>query len=367
LKCTSLYTLKFRRAGILTFVSNYPATRILATGLAIGLAALITASALADSGMQVVERWKIGGGGGWDYLTVDTAHRLFLSRGTQVDVVDTRSGKVIGSIPDTQGVHGIALAPDLHRGFTSNGRADSVTAFDLDTLQTIQEMKLPGHNPDSILYEPKGKHVFTFDGRSKDVTVLDAATLAVVTTIPVPDKPEFSADDHAGHIFVNIESAPGQMVEIDSRKLTVLATWPLPGCNSPSGLAIDRPHHRLFSVCDGNVMAITNSETGAQVAQVPIGKGPDAAAYDEKRGLVFSSNGEGTLTVIRQQSADHYSVLETVKTQAGARTMALDPGTGRVYLVSAEFGPAPPATPEQPRPRPTVVADSFTVLVVAAH
>lgn len=348
-------------------MSKIPASRIIAPGLALAVAALFTASALADSGMQVVERWKIGGGGGWDYLTVDAAHRLFLSRGTQVDVVDTHTGKVIGTIPDTQGVHGIALAPDLHRGFTSNGRADSVTAFDLGTLKTIQEMKVPGHNPDSILYEPKGKHVFTFDGRSKDVTVLDATSLAVVKTIPVPDKPEFSQDDHAGHVFVNIESDPGQMVEIDSRKLTVMATWPLPGCNSPSGLAIDRAHHRLFSVCDGNVMAVTNSETGAQVAQVPIGKGPDAAAYDDKRGLVFSSNGEGTLTVVKQDSPNRYSVLENVRTQAGARTMALDAATGRVYLVTAEFGPPPAPTPQQPRPRPTIVPDSFTVLVVASH
>lgn len=348
-------------------MSKIPASRIIAPGLTLAVAALFTASALADSGMQVVERWKIGGGGGWDYLTVDAAHRLFLSRGTQVDVVDTHTGKVIGTIPDTQGVHGIALAPDLHRGFTSNGRADSVTAFDLGTLKTIQEMKVPGHNPDSILYEPKGKHVFTFDGRSKDVTVLDATSLAVVKTIPVPDKPEFSQDDHAGHIFVNIESDPGQMVEIDSRKLTVMATWPLPGCNSPSGLAIDRAHHRLFSVCDGNVMAVTNSETGAQVAQVPIGKGPDAAAYDDKRGLVFSSNGEGTLTVVKQDSPNRYSVLENVRTQAGARTMALDAATGRVYLVTAEFGPPPAPTPQQPRPRPTIVPDSFTVLVVASH
>ncbi|HEV2701995.1 MAG TPA: hypothetical protein VGV09_10220 [Steroidobacteraceae bacterium] len=347
-------------------MSNRP-TRILASGLALGVAALCTANAFADSGMQVVERWKIGGGAGWDYLTVDTSHRLFLSHGTQVDVVDTHTGKVIGTIPDTQGVHGIALAPDLHRGFTSNGRADSVTAFDLDTLKTLQEKKIAAHNPDAILYEPKGKHVFTFDGRSKDVTVLDAASLAVVATIPVPDKPEFSADDHAGHIFVNIESDPGQMVEIDSAKLTVTATWPLPGCNSPSGLAIDRKHHRLFSVCDGNVMAVTNSETGAQVARVPIGRGPDAAAYDDKRGLVFSSNGEGTLTVVKQESADHYSVADTVKTQAGARTMALDPATGRVYLATAEFAPAPAPSASQPRQRPTMVPDSFTVLVVSAH
>ena len=347
---------------------THRAARTLGVVLALAAASAgLGAAAQADSGMQVLQRWKLGGVGGWDYLTVDSRHRLFLSRGTQVDVVDTQSGKVVGTIPDTQGVHGIALAPDLHRGFTSNGRADSVTVFDLDTLKTIQEVKVPAHNPDCILYDPVGKHVFTFDGRSKDVTVLDAATLAVVATIPVPDKPEFAQDDHAGHIFVNIESDPGQMVVIDSRKLTVQSTWPLPGCNSPSGLAIDRAHRRLFSVCDGNVMAVTNGASGAQVAQVPIGRGPDAAAYDEKRGLVFSSNGEGTLTVVRQESADHYRVLDTLKTQAGARTMALDAATGRVYLVTAEFGPAPAATPEQPHPRPTPLPDSFTVLVVGSH
>jgi YVTN family beta-propeller protein len=349
-------------------VSTHRLARTIALSVTLGLAAtLMAASAPADSGLQVVQRWMIGGAGGWDYLTVDLTHRLFLSRGTQVDVVDTQSGRVLGTIANTQGVHGIALAPDLHRGFTSNGRADSVTAFDLDSLKTLQETKVPGHNPDAILYEPKGKHVFTFDGRSKDVTVLDAATLAVVSTLPVPDKPEFAQDDHAGHIYVNIESDPGQMVVIDSRKLTVQSTWPLPGCNSPSGLAIDRAHHRLFSVCDGNIMAVTNADTGAQVAQVPIGKGPDAAAYDEKRGLVFSSNGEGTLTVVKQESADRYSVLDTVKTQAGARTMALDPSNGRVYLVTAQFGAPPAATAETPHPRPAPLPDSFTVLVVGTH
>jgi YVTN family beta-propeller protein len=333
----------------------------------LGVVLAFAVVAHADSGLQVQQRWKLGGVGGWDYLTVDSQHRLFLSRGTQVDVVDTRTGKLVGTIPNTQGVHGIALAPDLHRGFTSNGRADSVTVFDLDTLKIIQEVKVPAHNPDCIVYDPVGRHVFTFDGRSKDVTVLDASTLAVVTTIPVPDKPEFAQDDHAGHLFVNIESDPGQMVVIDSAKLAVQSTWPLPGCNSPSGLAIDRAHHRLFSVCDGNVMVVTNGDSGAQVAQVPIGRGPDAAAYDEKRGLVFSSNGEGTLTVVHQESADHYRVLATVKTQVGARTMALDPVTGRVYLVTADFGPPPSPTPEQPHPRPTPLPDSFTVLVVGSH
>jgi len=317
--------------------------------------------------MEVLQRWKIGGDGGWDYLTVGAAHRLFLSRGTRVDVVDTDSGTVIGTVADTLGVHGIALAPDLHRGFTSNGKADSVTAFDLETLKTLQEVKVPAHNPDAILYEPAGKHVFTFNGKSKDVTVLDAQTLAIVATLPVPDKPEFAADGGDGRIYVNIESEPGQMVVIDSRKLVVEATWPLDGCDSPTGLAIDRTHHRLFSVCDGKVMAITNAESGKAVARVPIGEGPDAAAYDAKRGLVFSSNGEGNLTVVRQKSADRYDVVATVPTQRGARTMALDPATGTVYLVTSEFGTPPAATADQPHPRPQPIPGSFTVLVVGSH
>jgi len=317
--------------------------------------------------MEVLQRWKIGGDGGWDYLTVGAAHRLFLSRGTRVDVVDTDSGTVIGTVADTLGVHGIALAPDLHRGFTSNGKADSVTAFDLETLKTLQEVKVPAHNPDAILYEPAGKHVFTFNGKSKDVTVLDAQTLAIVATLPVPDKPEFAADGGDGRIYVNIESEPGQMVVIDSRKLVVEATWALDGCDSPTGLAIDRTHHRLFSVCDGKVMAITNAESGKAVARVPIGEGPDAAAYDAKRGLVFSSNGEGNLTVVRQKSADRYDVVATVPTQRGARTMALDPATGTVYLVTSEFGTPPAATADQPHPRPQPIPGSFTVLVVGSH
>jgi YVTN family beta-propeller protein len=329
---------------------------------------MLAHAAAADPGMDVVQRWKLGGNGGWDYLTLDSAaHRLFISRATRVDVVNTQTGQVVGSIADTQGVHGIAFAPDLHRGFTSNGKGDSITVFDLDSLKIIREVKITAHNPDSILYEPSGKHVFTFNGKSKDVTVLDASTLAVVATIPVPDKPEFAVNDRAGQIFVNIESAPGQMVVIDSRKLAVKATWPLAGCDSPSGLAMDRVHRRLFSVCDDKVMAVTNADNGSSVARVPIGEGPDAAAFDEKRSLVLSSNGEGSLTLVREESPDRYQVADTVKTQRGARTMALDSAGGKVYLVTADFAPAPAATPEQPRPRPVPVPDTFTVLVVNIH
>jgi YVTN family beta-propeller protein len=335
--------------------------------LATGLITVSIAAGASAPNMAIQQHWKLGGAGGWDYLSVDAKGRLFISRATRVDVVSVESGKLVGSIPDTEGVHGIAFAPGLNRGFTSNGRANSVTAFALDTLKVIKEAKVSGRNPDAILYEPAGKHVFTFNGASKDVTVLDASSLAVIATIPVPDKPEFAAQDGRGQIFVNIESDPGQMVVIDAQKLTVKSTWALPGCNSPSGLAIDSKHRRLFSVCDGKVMAVTDAVNGKQVALVPIGEHPDAAGYDQKRGLVYSSNGEGTLTVVHQDAADRYTVVQTLPTQRGARTMALNEATGKVYLATADFGPAPAATAEQPHPRPALVPDSFVVLVVGAH
>jgi YVTN family beta-propeller protein len=337
-------------------------------GLVAALVAGTAGSAPANSDLQVLQRWKVGGAGTWDYLTLDAAgKRLFVSRSTRVDVISTDSGKVTGTIPNTLGVHGIALAEDTKRGYTSNGKADSVTVFDSDSLAVIREVKLAAHNPDAILYEPVGKHIFTFNGKSKDVTVLDASSLEVVATLAVPDKPEFAVDDGNGHIFVNIESEAGQMTVIDSRKLSVIRTFPLPGCATPSGLAIDKAHHRLFSVCDGKIMVVTDADTGKQVARVPVGEGPDAAAFDPKRGLVFSSNGDGTLTVVREESADRYSVQATVPTQRGARTMALDPATGKVYAVTADFGPPPAATPEQPHPRPVPVPDTFTVLVIGAR
>jgi YVTN family beta-propeller protein len=339
------------------------------SALCIGFVIAPAASQAADAAaMQVLQHWQLGGEGGWDYLIADPAkERLFISRGTRVDVFDIQAGKIIGSIADTAGVHGIALAPGLNRGYTSNGRANSVTAFALDSLKVLQEVKIPGSNPDAILYEPAGKHVFTFNGASKDVTALDGATLAVVATIPVPDKPEFAVEDGRGEIFVNIESDPGQIAVIDGKKLAIKAVWPLPGCNSPTGLAIDTAHRRLFSVCDGKVMAVTDASSGKQVALVPIGEHPDAAAFDEKRGIVYSSNGEGTLSAIHQDSADKYSVVGTVATQRGARTMALDAKTGKVYLVTAEFGPVPAPTAAQPRPRPAVIANSFVVLEVGGR
>lgn len=322
--------------------------------------------ARADAKASVVSTWTVGGAGGWDYLTLDPkSSRLFISRATRVDVLDTVSGKVVGSIANTNGVHGIALAPDLNRGYTSNGKGDSVTAFDLHSLSVIKEAPVGGHNPDAILYDPVGKHVFTFNGRSKDVTVLDADSLAVVRTLPVPDKPEFAVTDGAGKIYVNIESDAGQIVVIDSRKLAVEATWPLPGCASPSGLALDNKHHRLFSVCDGKVMAVTDALNGKQIAKVAIGEGPDAAAFDSTHGLAFSSNGEGTLTIVRQETPDRYRIDQTLVTKRGARTMALNETNRKAYLVTSDFDPAPAPSAEQPHPRATPKADTFTVLVVA--
>ncbi len=325
-----------------------------------------TAAPAGDAAYAVVDRWMPGGAGGWDYLTADAPrHRLFVTRGDRVEVLDTDSGKVIGAIANTAGIHGVALAPDLKRGYTSNGRANSVTEFDYDTLAVLREVAVPGANPDAILYQALGHHLFTFNGRSKDATVFDARTLAVIATLPLPDKPEAAVDDGNGRVYVNIESEQGQLAAIDTATLALAATWPLPGCTRPTGLALDSANGRLFSVCSSNVMAVTDAKTGRQVVRVPIGAGPDAAAYDAAHRLVFSSNGEGTLTVVREVSPDEFSVAAIVTTQRGARTMALDPATRRIYLVTADFGPAPPATPEQPHPRPAPRPDSFTVLVAA--
>ena len=332
----------------------------------LSLAAALSATAVAAPAYQITDRWQLGGTGGWDYLTVESArHRLFLSRGDHVDVVDTTSGKVVGRIGPTAGVHGVALAPDLGRGFTSNGKSNSITEFNLETLAVLRDVPIAGENPDAILYEAGHHRLYVFNGRSRDALVLDAGTLAIVKKLPMPDKPEFAQDDGHGHVYVNIESEHGQLLRIDTATLAIDAVWDLPGCASPSGLALDRAHQRLFSVCDGKVMAVTDAATGRQVARVAIGEGPDAVEYDAAQGLVFSSNGEGTLTVVRQDSADRYHVLTQLPTQKGARTMALDPATRRVYLVTAAFGAAPAATEEQPHPRPAILPDSFTVLVAA--
>lgn len=312
---------------------------------------------------EVINHFAVGGEGGWDYLAFDdVAGRLFISRGTHVLVLDPSNGKQLGDIPDTPGVHGIALAQDLGLGFISNGRAGTVTIFDLKTLKKTGDVKA-GTNPDAILYDRSSQRVFAFNGRSSDATVIDAAKASVLATIPLGGKPEFAASDEKGHVFVNIEDK-SELVELDAQKMTVLARWPLTGCEEPSGLAIDREKQRLFSVCDNKTMAVTDATNGKVVATVPIGQGPDAAAYDPAIHTAFSSNGEGSLTVVQQESADKYAVAQTVTTARGARTMALDSKTHTIYLVTAKFGPAPEPTKDQPHPRPIMEPGSFEVIVV---
>src|SRR5215831_499623 len=326
----------------------------------------LTAGALAAAGpgYHVVTTYKLGGEGGWDYLTADAAaRRLYISRGTHVIVLDLDSGKNVGDIPDTPGVHGIALAPDLGRGFTSNGREGTVSIFDIKTLASAGEKVKVGENPDAILYDPATKRVFTFNGRSQDSTAIDASTGKVLGTIKLDGKPEFAASDAKGMIFVNIEDK-SELVAIDPNKLEIKSKWPLAPCTEPSGLAIDRKNRRLFVGCDNKMMAVVDADTGKVLATPAIGEGVDATAFDEGSGLAFASCGEGVLTVVKEDSPNQFTVVENVPTQQGARTMALDSKTHNVYTVTAKFGPPPAATADNPRPRRSIVADSFVVLVV---
>lgn len=330
---------------------------------------IMTAAAQAQrtgaAGYHMVRQISVPGDGGWDYLAYDPGtHQLFVSHGTEVDVVNPDSGTVVGRIPDTPGVHGIAFAPELDRGFVSDGRDTSVTIFDLHSLAVLQRVRVTGQNPDAIMYEPVTHRVFTFNGRSANATALDARTGAVLGTIALGGKPEFSVADGQGGVFVNIEDQ-GEVVAFDAGTLSERARWILPGCEEPSGLAYDAAHARLFSACGNGRMVILDSRSGRLVASVPIGDGVDAARFDAATGLAFASNGEGTLTVIREVTPDSFRVQETVQTQPGARTMELDPVTHRVFLSVASFGRVPAATAQQPRPRRTVVPGSFRVLVLA--
>jgi DNA-binding beta-propeller fold protein YncE len=331
--------------------------------LALFITLLATFSAAADSGYHVIKTYKLGGEGGWDYLTLDSStRRLYISRATHVIVIDADSGKPIGDIPDTPGVHGIALAPDLGRGFVSNGREGTVTIFDIETLKPITKVKV-GDNPDAILYDPATKRVFTFNGKSHDSTAIDGAKGTVLGTIKLEGKPEFAASDGKGEIFVNIEDK-SQLDAIDPNKLEVKSRWPLAPCEEPSGLSMDRKNRRLFAGCDNKMMAVVDADNGKVLATPAIGDGVDATAFDESTGLAFASCREGVLTVVREDSPSKFSVVENVKTQEGARTLALDEKTHQVFVVTAKFGPAPAATPEQPHPRPTILPDTFVVLVL---
>ncbi|HEY2499049.1 MAG TPA: YncE family protein [Candidatus Angelobacter sp.] len=313
---------------------------------------------------EVKQKYVLGGDGGWDYLTFDPAgKRLFISRATHVMVVDPYKGSVVGDIPDTPGVHGIALAQDLGKGFTSNGRENTVTVFDLKTLKQTAKIKIDGENPDAILYDPASKHVFTFNGRSKNATVIDADKGTIVATIPLDGKPEFGVADGKGMVYVNIEDKSEQ-TSIDAKKAVVVKTWPLAPCEEPSGLAMDQKHRRLFAGCSNKMMAIVNADSGKVITTVPIGEGVDANGFDPETQLAFSSNGrDGNLTVVHEDSPDKFSVVENAPTQKFARTMALDTTNHDVYEVTADIEEAPPAK-EGERPRRNMKPGTFTLLVV---
>jgi YVTN family beta-propeller protein len=318
-----------------------------------------------QSGYKVIGQVRLGGDGGWDYLNADTTTgRLFISRGSHVQVMDMQKRTLAGDIPNTSGVHGIALAHEFHKGYISDGRDTAVTVFDIATLKTLRVVKIKGLNPDAIMYEPVSKRILTFNGRSNDATAIDAATDSVVGTIALGGKPEFPQADGHGNVYVNIEDK-STITGFNASTLKTIKTWPIAPGEEASGLAIDRARHLLFSVAGNKLMVISDYEAGKVVATDSIGEGPDGAAYDSDRSLAFSSNGrDGTITVVRVDAPGSSTVLENVKTQRGARTISLDPKSHLLYLPTAEFGKAPEPTAENPRPRPQMVPGSFTILIV---
>lgn len=329
------------------------------------VALLVLTVVFADSGYHQVKKIAIGGDGGWDYLTDDSANgRLYVSHGTEVDVVDTKTGEIAGKITGLKGVHGIALASEFGRGFISNGQSGTVTIFDLKTLNKIGEDVAAGKNPDAIIYDPASKRVFAFNGRGSDATAIDAEKGTVAGTVALEGKPEFAAADGAGHVYVNIEDK-SMVFDIDSQKLTVVHRWPLAPCEEPSGMAMDAKQRRLFAGCHNKMVAVMDADTGRIVATPPIGTGVDATWFDPGTGFVFNSCGDGTLSVAHEDSPDKFTVVEAVQTQPGARTMALDTRTHNVFLAIAEFEPAPAPTPGQPRARRKMVPGTFGVLEFA--
>jgi DNA-binding beta-propeller fold protein YncE len=334
---------------------------------AIALAFPFIAAAAAPR-YAVVQRYAVGQSGGWDYLTYSAdGHRLYVSRFDRVLVIDADTGKIEATITGTNGVHGVALVPKLGRGYTSNGRADTLTEFDLATSKVLRTIPVGGHNPDALIYDPASGHLFAFDGRSNEASVVNPVAGKLVAKIALSGKPEYAASDGAGNVYVNIEDT-AQLARIDSATNKVIAVWKLADCEEPSGLALDTAHHRLFSVCQNKHMAVTDAQSGKPVASVAIGEGPDAAGFDAKRGLIYSANGhDGTLTVVHEDDPDRYRVIANVPTQKSARTLALDTDGNRIFTVAAEFGPRPAPTKNQPHPRPTIVDGSFAVLVIGNH
>lgn len=317
------------------------------------------------SDYKVVHRFPVEGDGRWDYLCVDeSSARVFISHGTVVNVVDENDGSLLGTIPDTRGVHGIAIANDLNKAFISNGMDSSVTVVDLKSLAFAARINVTGQNPDAILYDPYSHRVFVYNGRSANATVIDGSSNKVVSTIRLDGKPEASVTDRKGNVYVNIEDK-SEIQRINSATLKVEQTWSIAPGEEPSGLALDNENHRLFAVCSNKMMVVIDALSGKVIATLPTGDGTDGAAFDPVLKRAYSSNGEGTMTVVQEVSPDEYKVLENVATQQGARTIAIDTKTHHLFMTTAEYGPVPEKTPENPRPRPPLKPGSFVLLDIA--
>jgi DNA-binding beta-propeller fold protein YncE len=314
-----------------------------------------------DSSYRLLKKLTLGGEGGWDYFEVEpgTGH-VFIPRGSHILVVDSE-GKQVADIPGVKGAHAIVFAPELKRAFLSTD--GTVTILDLGTMKVASEVSLNGKDPDAILYDASVKRVFTFNGGgSKDATAIDAETGKILGSVPLGGKPETAQGDGAGHVYVNVEDK-NRIVAFDAKTLKVLNTWPVSPCEEPAGMAIDVAHQRLFAGCHNQLMAVVDYTKGKVVATIPIGKGIDANRFDPGTGFAFASCGDGTITVAHEDSPDKYTVVQTIQTQRGARTMALDAKNHNVYTVTAEFGPPPAPTPERPHPYPTVISKTFTLLI----
>jgi YVTN family beta-propeller protein len=336
---------------------------MLLVGCALALSLNQESLAQDGPGYHVLRSIHIGGEGGWDYIAVNPElRRIYVSHGMLVNILDESTGDSVGVIPNTPGVHGIAFAPSFGKGYTSNGRANTVSVFNLQTNDVLSEVKT-GQNPDAIMYEPFSKTIFVCDGRSHDATVIDPSSDTVLTVVPLGGKPEAPVSDGAGNIYVNIEDK-SEVAHISAKTFTVEHRWTLGKGESPSGIAMDRSTGRLFVGCDNKLMVVVDARSGAVVAQLPIGEGCDGVAFDPETRYAFSSNREGTLTMVYEESPDSFRVVANVPTKRGARTLTFDEKTHHIFLPTAELEPPPPPTKENPRPRPRIVPGTFEVLEV---
>ena len=331
---------------------------------------IVTVLAIACFGISVGQNFKVSkkisvaGDGGWDYLTVDNASQhLFVSHGDVVNVIDLKTDKTIATIQDTKGVHGIAIVNDFNKAFITCGKDNTISVVDLTTFVLIEKVKIEGQKPDAIIYNKFSKYVFSFNGKSNDATVLDAKTNKIVKTIPFGGKPEFAVTNGNNLLYVNVKDK-NEIKTVDTKTLEVTATFSVAPGDEPTGLAIDTKAYRLFSVCGNKMMLVLDSKTGKLIQNIPIGDGCDGVIFDAKNSLVFTSNGDGTMTVVKKESANKFTVVQTLVTQKGAKTIAINPTSKQLYMSTPEFGAKPEPTAENPKPRADIVPNSFTVLVV---